>query len=277
VLLVVAGQSNAVGTESYAFDPTTFTDYLAPPYTNEADATSAITWVPSAHSGLLPVPDGRLVGLDTPQILDSPSTPVQVFGPEIGLARQVWANTRQPVTIVKAAIGSTSLATDWDPTTPNGYYAQMVAEVSATMSADAAEGQLDTIGAVYWYQGEDDAANASWYPKYESNLTDFIAHLRADLPLNSAAPIVLAKESQAATISYRRATGDCPFDNCAMLQAGDRAVRAADDWAAANLAHVVEVDTLGLPRVAPLLIHVSNVGELTLGADLAAATERRFP
>jgi hypothetical protein len=238
---------------------------------------SAITWIPSAHGGLLAAPDSGLVGLDTPQVLASPATPVQVFGPEIGLARQIWADTRQQITIVKAAIGSTSLAVDWNPATPNGYYAQMVAKVIATMAADAAKGQLDTLGAVYWYQGEDDAANPSWYPKYQSNLTDFIAHLRTDLPLDHAASIVLAKESQAATISYRQATGDCPFDNCATVQVGDRAVRVADDWAAANLAHVVEVDTLDLPRVAPFLIRLSNVGELALGASLAAATDHRFP
>jgi len=276
LILVVAGQSNAVGTESYAFDPITFTDYFTAPYTNEADSASSITWMPSSHSGLLPAPENGPVNLDTAQMLDT-ATPVQVFGPEIGLARTIWTGTRLPVTIVKAAVGSTSLALDWDPATPDGLYAQMVAHVIATMSADADAGQLDTIGAVYWYQGEDDAANSDWYPKYESNLADFITHLRADLPLNAKTPIVLAKESQAATIAYRQATGDCPFGNCAALQVGDAAVRAADDWAAANLPHVVEVDTLSLPRVAPLLIHLSNIGELTLGSELASATEHLFP
>ncbi|MGO9873893.1 MAG: sialate O-acetylesterase [Acidimicrobiia bacterium] len=276
VVLIVAGQSNAVGAGSYAYDPTTFTYYFAPPYTNGADSLSNITWIASSHGGLLAAPENGLVPLDTAQMLDT-TTPVQVFGPEIGLARQIWTDTHQPVTIVKAAIGSTSLDVDWNPARPNGDYAQMVDLVIATMSADAARGQLDTIGAFYWYQGEDDAANPSWYPKYQSNLANFISHLRTDLPMNATTPIALAKESLAANLSFRQDTGDCPFDNCAVVQAGDTAVRAADDWATANLAHVVDVDTLGLPRTAPVVIHLSNIGELTLGAELAAATEHLFP
>jgi hypothetical protein len=94
--------------------------------------------------------------------------------------------------------------------------------------------------------------------------------------MNASAPVVLAKESLAARIEYRRNSATCPPDDCAAIQDGDTAVRAADDWAAANLANVLTVDTIGLPR-APSLIHLSNLGELALGSELAVATEHRFP
>ena len=275
LLLVVAGQSNAVGTESYAVDPVTFNDYFGVPNVNGADSQSTITWVPSSHGGLLPEPASGVVGIDTPQMLDT-DAPVRVFGPEIGLARKLFADTGQPVTIVKAAIGSTSLAVDWDPATADGYYLQMLNQVRAAMESDANTGTFDTIGGFYWYQGEDDVANPAWAAAYQDNLTAFIGRLRRDLPLNAGAPIVLAKESLAARIALRRANADCPGDICSTLEAGDNAVRAADDWAAANLPHVVTVDTFGLARSSSL-IHLSNLGELALGSALAVASETRFP
>ncbi len=37
------------------------------------------------------------------------------------------------------------------------------------------------------------------------------------------------------------------------------------------------VDTLDLPRVGPLYVHLSNVGELTLGEQMAKVSEPLLP
>ncbi len=273
-LLIVVGQSNALGAESYAKDPVTGINYLARHYGTRADVVDKIFW---PAGWLSPMPGPSAVNLDTPQICvlcNSPS--VQTFGPEIGLARQVWADTGTPVTIVKETWAVTSLAVDWNPSTPGDIYSQMVASVKSEMAIDAASGQLDVIGAFYWYQGENDAMDPAQYPAYESNLTAFIGHVRADLPINPAAPIALAKESIGALIALEQFAGSCGTPNCSGLVAGDTGVRAADDQVAATVHGVVEVDTLGLPRTG-LLIHLSNVGELELGKELAVATDHQFP
>ena len=273
-LLVVAGQSNALGATSYAVDPTTGVNYFGHPYSNAADTKSSITW-----AGWLqlapPATPGDVVPLDTPQILQNTTT--QTFGPEIGLARQLWSDTAQAVTIVKIAVSDTSI-TVWNPATPDGLFDDMLYMVDATMATDAARGQLDTIGGIYWYQGETDVLDPSLYPAYQTNLTAFIGALRSELPVNASAPIVLVKESLAAAIANQQNTGACTPQVCATLTAGDTAVRAADDWAAANLPDVLTVDSLGLPRTAAsALIHLSDVGELELGEELAQASEHRFP
>ena len=68
-LVLLAGQSNATGWESYAIDPTTHVNYLAPPYANAADARSTISWMP--WTGYPRATGGGATGqvpLDTPQL-----------------------------------------------------------------------------------------------------------------------------------------------------------------------------------------------------------------
>lgn len=276
ILLVVTGQSNALGATSFPIDPTTGIDYLARPYRNEADTRSLITW-PGWWELAPPVTPSGLVPLDTPQYLNLSTPPVQIFGPELGLARQIWSDTRQAVTIDKVVFSNSSVV-QWSPNSPSCIYAGMIWIVKQTMARDATAGQLDTIGAFYWYQGESDAGDPTLYPSYQANLTAFIADVRSDLPTDATAPVVLSKMSISQLISYEIATGICASPGCASLISGDTAVRAADDWAAANLSHVLTVDTLGLPRTkASAYIHLPNVGELQLGQKLAAASEHLFP
>ena len=44
----------------------------------------------------------------------------RIFGPEIGWARQEFADTGQPISIVKATLGGSSLAVNWNPDEPAG-------------------------------------------------------------------------------------------------------------------------------------------------------------
>jgi len=154
----------------------------------------------------------------------------------------------------------------------------MIARVISTMTADAKAGQLDTIGAVAWYQGESDATNPTMAADYRANLISFITALRLDLPMSPGTPIILVKESLASTIALAKAEGKCGTTvNCTAWAKGDAQVREADDWAAANLANVLTVDTLGLPRVPDYEIHLTDTSELTVGGEIAKAIERVMP
>jgi hypothetical protein len=276
-LLVVAGQSNALGATSYAVDPTTGINYFSRRYRNGADSKSDITW-PGWWELAPPATTTGLVPIDTPQILTFVSPKTRIFGPEVGLARQIWTDTKQAVTIDKVVYSNASLAVDWNPGSTGGIFDDMTSIVEHTMGTDAARGQLDTIGAFYWYQGESDAADPMLYPAYQENLANFISSVRSRVPISGSAPIVLVKESMAELIATEQSAGSCASPNCAELTAGDSAVRAADDWAAAVDSHVLTADSLGLPRTTSNSgVHLANTGELLLGERLAGATEHLFP
>jgi hypothetical protein len=238
----VAGQSNATGLQSYAIDPVTKVNYFASPYTNGADVLDTLSLY-GASPTLTRVP------LDTPQRI-SGSGPA-VFGPEIELARTIYADTGQSVSIVKASIPGSSLAVDWRG--PE-YVDAMLDLVRNTINADARAGYADTVAALYWYQGESDAMVPAWAVAYRRNLEIFIAGLRSR-PLLASVPVVLVKESVI-----------CP------LCVGNTQVRRADDWVAAHRAHVVTVDTADLTRIDGW-VHLSNVSELALGRRLALESE----
>jgi len=264
-LLIVAGQSNASGMGSRAVDPTTHVDYLKSPYTNNADSVDTIMWEPW---GMVPMPSQVPVNLDTPQ--DMAYGGAQVFGPEIGLARQVWADTRKAVTIVKVADPGTPIA-DWGPTVPGGTFDSMVTEVRAAESDDAHKGYQDTIGGFYLYEGEGDSKRDT--PGYATGLGRLIQGFRASL--SETAPVGLVKSSLAHEVAYYEATNSCPMPGCTTIIAGDTEVRAADDWAVGHLRNVAEADSLGLPRWAKSrYVHLNDVGELKIGEDLAKATDR---
>jgi len=277
-LLIVAGQSNAVGAGAL-FDPVPASTYFQAPYLNGADSHDLLSW--SSVVGASEAPPGvGPVALDTPQPCCNTATgavaPIEVplFGPEIGLARQIWADTGNPVTIVKSAVGGTSLYKDWNPSngswsgTHPGLYGTMINQVKSVMSYDAAHGQLDVIDAAYWIQGETDAETTLWANSYQSNLSRFIADVRSNLPMNAAAPFVLGQENVTESINNASLTA---AQKTAQL-AGNSAVRAADQWAATYLPNVIMVDTTSLAR-GPDHLHLTNLSEITLGQELAQASE----
>lgn len=275
LVVVVAGQSNAEGYTSFDIDPLTGVDYFAPAFLNGADEHDQIVWEPwwvdpaktaKGKTAKGPVP------LDTPQY----QTPPQVvngveagasFGPEIGFARQIWADTSTPMTIIKAAYGGTSLAVNWN-VVGGSLFSPMVNLVDRTMTNDAAKGQLDVLGAFIWYQGENDAQDPAWAAAYQSNLEALITTLRASLPSASTLPVGIIKESLA-----QYAANFCQTD-CDALAEGDAEVRSADDWAVANLPNVVEVDSIDAPRTSySFYVHLSDAGELAVGQAIGVALE----
>ncbi len=274
-VVIVAGQSNATGWLSYRVNPTTGVNYFSPARTDGADATDTITWMP--FKSVLPPPGTTPVPLDTPQYVGTtPSDPSAVFGPEIGLARQIYTDTGTSLTVVKVADPGTSLISDWNPDNTGGCYPAMLAEVRSVMEGDAGRGQFDLLSGFYWYQGERDARSLSSADTYQANLTGFIDHLRSDLPMSTIAPIALVKEGRGQAIAQELVDGSIDLATATSEVAANQEVRAADDWAAANLPHVVEVDSAGLPRGSDHL-HLTDASELAVGHMLAAATEHLMP
>lgn len=281
LVIVVAGQSNANGYESYAVDPVTGVNYMAPPMTNGADSHDLITWEPWSQ---LPGTGGSPVPLDSPQQAVYSGGTFTIFGPEIGLARQLWTDTGRAVTIVKCAYTGTSLDKNWTPkpkksvgSLPLGLFPATVAKVKATMAADAASGTLDVLGGIVWDQGESDATNPSWAARYQDNLTGLIAAFRASLPMSASAPFALAETDLTEFFPYLTSTVKVSPRKLQSYVNGNAEVRAADVWAAAHLPDVVVADTADLPRASPSLIHLTNVGQLTIGARLAKAMEPLLP
>jgi hypothetical protein len=203
--------------------------------------------------------------------------PNTVFGPEIGLARQLWADTGRSLTIVKAAAAATSLADNWVPSNANGLFPIMVSDVTGLMATDAAAGQFDVLGGFYWYGGESDAAFQATADAYRQNLKSFILALRSDLPMANTAPIVLAKEDISAYVDYLEGQGSLTAKQVSRLLAQNAEVRADTDWAANVLHGVAEVDTARLTHFDPPLVHMANVGELTLGEEMAKVSEPLLP
>jgi hypothetical protein len=273
LVLVVVGQSNATGWQSFVTDPITGIDYLAAPYTNGADSHDLITWEPW---WVYPAPGTGPVALDTPQVCSI--GPVNtVFGPEIGLARQLWTDTGRSATIVKATYAGSDLASNWGPSLHGGLFDSTVSDVTGLMATDAAAGQFDVLGGFFSVMGESDAAFPDTAAAYHQNLKQFVLALRAQLPMANTAPIVLSNEDISAYLVYLEAQGELTATQVSLLQAQNATVRAANDWAASRLHDVFVVDTSQLARFNPPLVHLTNVSELTLGGEMAKVAEPQIP
>lgn len=270
VLLIVAGQSNAMGVESYATDPYTGVDYLAPPYTNGADDSDQLVWTPSdiLNSSLTPVP------LDTPQTVTFPGyNPSQIFGPEIGIARQLYTDLGLSATIVKVTYEGISLATDWSPSGAGlDMFPELISTVQGQIASDAANGITDVIGGFYWYQGESDATNKQDAANYKMNLKRFILAVRSNLPMGTA-PFVIAQESIDPLVNVDVAEGLCTAKQCKAILQENAKIRNADVAMQTLLPDVVTVDTSDLARMPDTGLHLTNLSELTLGARMATASE----
>jgi hypothetical protein len=269
-LIIVAGQSNATGAESFA--TTSGVNYLAPPYTNGADALSTITWW---EPYVYPVKGTRVGRIQfVPAPLDAPQTlpqfyNIQIFGPELGAAREIYADTGQAVTVAKAAFGATFLSRQWNPTHRGGDYGRMIRLVNTTIANDARSGTADTVAGIVWFQGEIDALVPKYAALYQASLQKFINGFRSDL--SATAPFVIVKidDTQLCNAVTGVAQTSC--------LTGNQEVRSAEDWAAANMPNVYTVDTAGLPRTTTYNVHLNAVGELQVGHDAGAIIAAHLP
>ncbi|MGB8169943.1 MAG: sialate O-acetylesterase, partial [Chthoniobacteraceae bacterium] len=186
-VILVAGQSNAVGFDAKASDLSADPDdknvlfwwRCGDPPPDEHDTTSGGKW-----AQLQPQPRGEPMAKDAgvPRQYGNFSSPAG-FGPEIGLARTLRAKEHKPLAIVKAAFSGTAMAQDWNPADPGAggsCYRALVAETKAALAAAKANGAAPHLRALVWVQGESDA-NENAAALYTEALGGMIAALRKDL------------------------------------------------------------------------------------------------
>lgn len=187
-LILVAGQSNAVGFNAkpseLPADPADkdilFWWRCGDPPPDEHDTTSGGKW-----TNLQPQPLGSPMAktAGVPRQYGNFAQPDGGFGPEIGMARALYAKEHKRIAIVKAAFSGTGMAQDWNHADagPGGScYRALVAETKAAIAAAKANGITLRLRALAWVQGESDA-NANAAPKYEQALGEMLTTLRKDL------------------------------------------------------------------------------------------------
>ncbi len=185
-LLIVAGQSNAVGFDAKpdelpdddADSKILFWWRTGDPPPDEFDSTSAGQWahLQSQPSGTPKLPkEGRQYG--------NFAQPEGGFGPEIGLARTLYAQEQKPLAVVKVAFSGTNLHRDWnhaDAGEQGACYRALVTETRTAIAAAQKQGIILRPRAFAWIQGESDS-NARDSATYARALDSMLSALRNDL------------------------------------------------------------------------------------------------
>ncbi len=263
-LILVAGQSNAVGFDAYAeelpADPrdadTMFWWRVGDPPPDEFDGMSVRQWTTlqfQPRTPAMPAIDGKKVAR---QYGNFNLKTKGGFGPEIGMIRTLATKESRPVAVIKTAFSGTSVAGDWNVDRPgkaDACYRAMIDEAKAALAAAQAKGVTLRPRAFVWVQGESDA-NAKDSSVYAANLTKMLQSLRADL---SAPDLILLLG-----VNTRFGNGKNAFM--------PKVIEAQKEVAAA-LPRARYVDTSGAETLPPSHTHFTAVGTLEVGRRYAEA------
>jgi hypothetical protein len=241
-LILVAGQSNAVGYDAKVSElPADAEDKdilfwwrTGDPPPDGHDSTSGGKWthLQSQPKGNPVYQFGNFANADGG------------FGPEIGLARALYAKGNKQLAIVKAAWNGTGMAHAWNPADPGdggSCYRALVSETKVAMAAARSQGITLRLRALVWVQGESDA-NATAAPRYEKALGDMIAALRKDLD----SPQLIALLA----VNTKYGGGTNPF--IPKIVEAQQALAAKDprctyvDTASATIANAAHFDSAGM-------------------------------
>ncbi len=121
-LILVAGQSNAVGFDAYAeelpADPkdaaTMFWWRVGDPPPDEFDGTSARQWTTLQFQPRTPAMQGEAAKKVGRQYGNFNKKSKGGFGPEIGMVRTLATKESRPLAVIKTAFSGTSVAADWN-------------------------------------------------------------------------------------------------------------------------------------------------------------------
>jgi len=167
-LILVAGQSNAVGYDAYAeelpADPqdaaTMFWWRVGDPPPDEFDGTSARQWTTlqfQPRTPAKPAADGKKVAR---QYGNFNLKTKGGFGPEIGMVRTLATKESRPLAVIKTAFSGTSVAADWNvglPGQADACYRAMIDEAKAAIASAKSKDVTLRPRAFVWVQGESDA------------------------------------------------------------------------------------------------------------------------
>lgn len=185
------------------------------------------------------------------------------FGPELNLGigiHEALGSQRTRIAVIKHTKGSTSLHTDWFPggnatTTGDGPLYQnfqtTVANALASLAVLYPSAVIQVEGMV-WHQGENDASSETTANAYQTNLTNFIADVRATYGGGLKFGIVRLSNNQTSIDSARLAIVK---------------LAQTDVAAASPLNYLVNTDDV--PMSSPGNIHFGTPGVLTIGTRLA--------
>jgi hypothetical protein len=263
-LILVAGQSNAVGYDAYAeelsADPkdatTMFWWRVGDPPPDEFDGTSARQWTTLQFQPRTPAMSGDAAKKIGRQYGNFNKKTKGGFGPEMGLVRTLANKERRPLAVIKTAFSGTSVAADWNvglPGKADACYRAMIDEAKAALAAAQAKGVTLRPRAFVWVQGESDA-NAKDSPAYAANLSAMLKSLRTEL----AAPDLILLLG----VNTRFGNGKNAFM--------PKVVEAQQEVAAA-LPRARYVDTAGAETLPPSHTHFTAVGTLEIGRRFAEA------
>jgi hypothetical protein len=146
-LIIVAGQSNAVGYDAYRdqlpVDPSDkevlFWWRCGDPPPDDHDSTSGRKW-----TSLQPQHRGNPLGKNAGQRQYGNFAKLEGgYGPEVGFCRELRAKEHKPLAVVKVAFSGTGMRTDWNPADPGDDGACYRALISETKASIAAAKALD--------------------------------------------------------------------------------------------------------------------------------------
>ena len=263
-LILVAGQSNAVGYDAYAeelpADPkdtaTMFWWRVGDPPPDEFDGTSARQWTTLQFQPRTPAMSGDAAKKTGRQYGNFNKKSKGGFGPEIGMVRTLATKESRPLAVIKTAFSGTSVAADWNvglPGKADACYRAMIDEAKAAIAAAKSKDVTLRPRAFVWVQGESDA-NAKDAPTYVTNLSAMLKSLRTEL---NAPDLILLLG-----VNTRFGNGKNAF----MPK-----VIAAQQEVAAALPRARYVDTAGAETLPPSHTHFTATGTLEVGRRFAEA------
>jgi len=272
-LILVAGQSNAVGFDAYAeelpADPkdaaTMFWWRVGDPPPDEFDGTSARQWSTLQFQPRTPAMEGDAAKKVGRQYGNFNKKSKGGFGPEIGMVRTLATKESRPLAVIKTAFSGTSVAADWNvglPGKADACYRAMIDEAKAAITSARAKDITLRPRAFVWVQGESDA-NAKDAPVYVANLSAMLKSLRTEL---GAPDLTLLLG-----VNTRFGNGKNAF----MPK-----VIAAQQEVAAALPRARYVDTAGAETLPPSHTHFTATGTLEIGrryAEALLAAETTLP
>jgi len=229
-VVVLMGQSNAVGVGPIASVPAKYQGTIA-----NAKIWNGSAWV-------------NLTAGSTNQAADG-----STLGPEMSLMDSLVTFYGTPVYLIKHAITSTDLNTQWRAGSGPLFFS-LADKIKAAMAALPSAGY---IKAYYWMQGENDAADTTMASAYQTNLTNLVAAVRGSFYRfsDTQAPFVVGRLAAITTGSY-------PFRDTVI--AAQNAVAAADT----KVLIVNNTDaTLNGDN-----IHLNGPSQITLGNRFATAS-----
>jgi hypothetical protein len=263
-LILVAGQSNAVGYDAYAEElpadakdaQTMFWWRVGDPPPDEFDGTSARQWSTLQFLPRTPAMQGEAAKKVGRQYGNFNKKTKGGFGPEIGMVRTLATKESRPLAVIKTAFSGTSVAGDWNvglPGKADACYRAMIDEAKAALASAKSNDITLRPRAFVWVQGESDA-NAKDAPVYVANLSAMLRSLRTEL---DAPDLILLLG-----VNTRFGNGKNAFM--------PKVVEAQKEVAAA-LPRARYVDTAGAETLPPSHTHFTAVGTLEVGRRYAEA------